>query len=66
MAISDSHIHRWPVTAPRPNPGWQCPGCGACFAPFVASCTHCLPSEPVPTVPPPHTTCSAQGPGTVE
>lgn len=23
--------------------GWQCPGCGSCFAPHVRQCEYCLP-----------------------
>jgi hypothetical protein len=23
--------------------GWKCPGCGACFAPWVDECSHCAP-----------------------
>lgn len=23
--------------------GWECPKCGACFAPAVEECKHCLP-----------------------
>jgi hypothetical protein len=24
-----------------PNSGWECPGCGRCYAPFVAECWTC-------------------------
>lgn len=27
-----------------PNPGWECPRCGACYAPFVMACARCQPS----------------------
>jgi uncharacterized OB-fold protein len=23
--------------------GWKCPGCGACYAPFVSKCSNCGP-----------------------
>jgi hypothetical protein len=54
--------------------GWQCPGCGACYAPFVAACHRCQPrtvgganTTPWPPLPNPlpTTTCgpaSAAGP----
>lgn len=34
------------VDAPfQPNQlGWRCPGCGACYAPFVPQCMHCTPT----------------------
>jgi hypothetical protein len=25
--------------------GWQCPGCGMCYAPTMLVCTHCKPCE---------------------
>lgn len=25
------------------NTGWQCPGCGRCYAPTVEQCPHCGP-----------------------
>lgn len=26
--------------------GWQCPGCGKCYAPWVAACGWCPPARP--------------------
>ncbi len=28
---------------PKPLQGWQCPGCGSCYAPFISKCTICGP-----------------------
>jgi hypothetical protein len=25
--------------------GWQCPGCGRCYAPFVSQCESCNPDN---------------------
>lgn len=27
--------------------GWQCPKCGACYAPCVPECRHCAPKKPI-------------------
>ncbi len=32
----------WPAQ-PMGTLGWRCPGCGACYAPFMVVCTHCKP-----------------------
>lgn len=31
----------WAVSPPTGNPGWQCPKCGRCWAPFVMGCGEC-------------------------
>ena len=28
---------------PQTPMGWQCPRCGACFAPFMPVCSYCAP-----------------------
>lgn len=39
------------VTVPRPGSpprlvtGWQCPGCGRCYAPVVTECPKCQPAK---------------------
>ena len=30
--------------------GWKCPGCGACYAPFVQKCDSCGPATAVTIV----------------
>ena len=36
--------------------GWKCPGCGRCYAPWVAECRPCSPptttGQPYPAQPP--------------
>ncbi len=32
-----------PLPKLAPPDGWRCPGCGACFAPWMAACMHCTP-----------------------
>lgn len=29
------------------NPGWQCPGCGRCYAPWRGECGYCPPVKSV-------------------
>lgn len=45
--------------------GWKCPGCGGCYAPWVAACQTCAPRTiTTPVVPwspvTPTTTCEAE------
>lgn len=49
--------------------GWKCPGCGACYAPFVHKCQSCGPKATTTTTgapfsPPPFYAPAGQHPWT--